>query len=94
MQWNQPQGLSRPARPGWLKILNWVGLGLGLGLTIAAKLAVPARADPPFLSPVMDRESYPLLGAYDLGPVSLQQRGETGVPASIPVSLTGLLGLP
>ncbi|MFM7325973.1 MAG: hypothetical protein ACKO4L_13815 [Nodosilinea sp.] len=63
-------------------------------MTIAAKLAVPARADPPFLSPVMDRESYPLLGAYDLGPVSLQQRGETGVPASIPVSLTGLLGLP
>ena len=80
MQRNQPQGLSRPARPGWLKILNWVGLGLGLGLTIAAKLAVPARADPPFLSPVMDRESYPLREPTTWGPSPSSRGGRRGSP--------------
>ena len=94
MQRNQLLSLDKLARPPWLRVLNSVGLGLGLGLTIAAKLTSSALADLPSPSPVIDPEGYPFLGAYDLGVIALDQRGEAGVPSTMPVSLTGLLGLP
>ncbi len=94
IQRNQPQALEQPAQIRCLRILNWVSLGLGLGLAIAAKLAVSARADAPFSIPVIDPGGDPSVKAYDLGPISLDQQEESGVPSTIPVTLTGLLGLP
>lgn len=94
MHRNQRQRQEKSGGAHWLKVFNSLGLGLGLGLTIAAKLTISALADAPSPNPILDRQDHPLLGTYDLGPISLDQSSEAGVPSTIPVSLTGFLGLP
>ncbi len=94
MQGNPPRGFDTITLPRWLRPLNPLGLGLGLAITTAA-LGSPGLtlADPPVPSPVA-RQDYPSLRAYDLGTVPLAQRGGPDLPPSLPIALTGLLGLP
>ena len=95
MQGNQPRGFDRITLPWWLRLLNPRGLGLGLAITTAA-LGPPGLtlANQPVPSPVIARQDYPSLRAYDLGTVPLAQRGGPDLPSSMPIRLTGLLGLP
>lgn len=78
--------------PRGLAALIW-GFCLGLSLAVAPSLAqVPDLPQPQWST--VDLRRYNLLQTYDLGTLSLDQTGVKPEWATMPVALTGVIGLP
>lgn len=78
--------------PRGLAGLIW-GFCLGLSLAVAPSLAqVPDLPQPQWST--VDLRRYDLLQTYDLGTLSLDQTGVEPEWATMPVALTGVIGLP
>lgn len=78
---------------------GWVGLGLAVlvGLLLAIALPqIPSLAQVPIppAQPSLDIRRYRNLQPYDLGTITLSQTGVADEFATMPLPLTGLLGLP
>ncbi|QQE67092.1 alpha/beta hydrolase [Leptolyngbya sp. BL0902] len=76
---------------GWARV--GLGLGVWLGLSSAAGLAQVQTVPRP-QRPTIDLRRYAALRPYDLGPLSLVQTGVDPALATMPVPLTGVIGLP
>jgi len=85
--------LIGPRRLAGLVWGGYLGMGLGMGLAVAPSQAqVPDLPQPQ--GSTVDLRRYDLLQTYDLGTLALTQTGVEPAWATMPVSLTGVIGLP
>ncbi|MBU6230321.1 MAG: hypothetical protein KGQ93_11585 [Cyanobacteria bacterium REEB459] len=90
-QWSTPR--IQPGRRRLAVLLWCLGSGLLAGPAIAGLAPLPSPSLP-LRNPVIDGAADPHLRTYDLGLIDVTQRNIAHAPETMPVSLTGVIGLP